>query len=193
MSDTSTPPVEAPTPNPVDDGTEPKNSVSYESHRKLLDEKKQLADRLKKIEDDARAAHEAELIEQGNLKEALELREKELAEERSLRLGYEEKHLNAKKMNAIIKGLGTSVDDKWLPVIGGRIDSVVIDADGNIDMKTVNAVTDSLKKQWPEMIKKEMPNMPNGTPQGGTTTITRSEWLKLSSMDMKKWKPDQII
>jgi hypothetical protein len=195
MSDNQQAPVELPSPRPEDEGSQDQHSksVSYESHRRLLDEKKKLDARLKEIEDEKKAAQEAKLLEEGKLKEALELREKELQEERSKRMGYEEQHKNAKKLNAIVKGLGSNVDDKWYPVIGDSLDYVEIDDQGTVNMKSVNEVVEKLKKQWPEMLKKEQPGMPNGTPQGGANKITRSEWLKLPSKEMKKWKPDQII
>lgn len=191
MSQVPNPPVEEPITDPVD-SVESK-TVSYESHRKLLAEKKNLDDRLRKIEDEKKAEHEAKLLEEGKLKEALELREKELQEERSKRIGYEEQHKNAKKLSAIVKGLGSTVDDKWYSVIGDKLDSIEIDDQGVINSKSVNQVVESLKKQWPEMLKKEQPGFPNGTPQGGANKITRSEWLKLTSSEMRKWKPDQII
>lgn len=193
MSQVPNPPVEEPTPNPVE-GENPKtDSVSYESHRKLLDEKKKLDERIRQIEDEKKAEQEAKLIEDGKLKEALDLKEKELQEAQTKLTNYEEQRRDAKKMSAIIDGLGVPVDKKWLSIIGDKIHLVDIDESGNVDAKQCKQVCDVLLKDWPEMIKKEPANMPNGTPRGGSTTITRSDWLKLSDTEMLKWKPDQII
>lgn len=194
MSEEPKTPVEPPVPNPVDN--EPKDnskSVSYESHRKLLDEKKKLAEQLKSIQDTQKAEQEAKLIEDGKLKEALELKEKELKEQIDKNLAFENRHKQAKKLSAIMKGMGTQIDDKWLSVIQDKIDNVSFLEDGSVDKKTVESTVNDLKKQWPEMIETSTPKMPNGKPSGTPSTITRSEWLKLSSSEMMKWKPDQII
>lgn len=193
MSENTMPPVEQPNPSSENDGNQEPKNVSYESHRKLLDEKKKLDQRLREIEEAKKAEHEAKLVEEGKLKEALELKEKELLDERNKRLSYEEQHREAKKLSAVIRGLGSDVNEKWYGVISQHTDSVVVNEDGSIDSKSVTQVAESLKKMWPEMIEKKPQGMPNGTPQGVLNKINRSEWLKLSSVEMKKWKPDQII
>jgi len=49
------------------------NTVSYESHQKLLDEKKKVESKLKKFEADIEKAKQKELEEQGKIKELLEM------------------------------------------------------------------------------------------------------------------------
>lgn len=174
---------------------EPKQepSVSYEAYRKLLDEKKKLGLSLREKEESEKKRQEALLLEEGKLKEALELRDKELSEERSRRLALEERDAQAKKLHAVIKGLGVGeLEDKWYGVIGSHIDDIKIDDDGQVDQKSVSDVVEGLKKTWPEMIKKPVSGMPQGSPPGGPQTITRSEWMKLSSKEMRKWLPHQI-
>lgn len=193
MSENQSAPEGQTPPSSENDGNQEPKNVSYESHRKLLDEKKKVEQRLKEIEDAKKVEQEAKLIEEGKLKEALELKEKELLEERHKRQSYEEQHKEAKKLSAVIRGLGSDVNEKWYGVISQNTDAILVNEDGSIDSKSVTQVVDNLKKQWPEMIEKKAQGMPNGTPQGVPNKITRSEWLKLSSAEMKKWKHDQII
>lgn len=169
------------------------NSVSYETHRKLLDEKKKAQARLKELEDAEKRRQEEALLNEGKLKEALELREKELKETREQLNLFNERERQAKKLRAVIKGLGAGdLDDKWYTVIGQEIDGVAIDDDGNVDAGSVQKVVDGLKKNWPEMLRKPSAALPNGTPSGGPAFISRAEWKKLSSKEMLKWRPDQI-
>lgn len=186
--------AESQTPSENSENSEtPQNQVSYETHRRLLDEKKKVQARLKELEDAEKRRNEEALLSEGKLKEALELREKELREAQARLDAVNERDKQAKKLRSVIKGLGVGdLDDKWYTVVGQELDGVVVDDDGNVDPASVQKVVDGLKKTWPEMVKRPAANLPNGTPPGGPATITRAEWLKLSSKDMLKWRPDQI-
>ena len=191
MTDEQTP-VESHPIEPV--VLEESNLVSYDTHKKLLDEKKKIQSQLKEILDNEKKRKDDLLLEEGRLKEALELRDKELLEERSKRLVFENREKEARKLSAVIKGLGTSdIEDKWYNVISQHIDNIQIDDDGILDQKSILDVVDVLKKTWPEMIKRMPPGVPNGHPGGGPSTINYDDWMKLSSKEMMKWKPDQIL
>jgi hypothetical protein len=173
---------------------EEKQSVAYETHRRLLDEKKKLQARLDEIETQRKAREEEELAKKGEVQKILELREKELTETREKLRLKEERETEARKLSAVLRGLGGNVDDKWFSVIGSHIDELAVNPDtGEIDEMSVTRVVEGLKRTWPEMLKKPVVGMPNGVPQGSATTISRDEWLKLPSKEMQKWRPEQII
>lgn len=195
-----------PSGNPVDDqqqqssgqsetADKPKDSVSYETHRKLLDEKKKIQARLEAIEAEKRQAEEAELVRKGETQKLLDLAKKEAEELRSKLTQKEQRELQAKKMAAVIRGLGTSVDEKWYGVLGQHIDDVVVNPDtGEIEMMSVTNIVEDLKKTWPEMLKKPAVGMPADAPRGeGSGMIDRSAWLKLSAKEMAKYRPEQIV
>jgi hypothetical protein len=188
-------PVVHPSPSPVggDEQPKPKDVVAYETHQKLLSEKKKLQERLDALETERKQREETELTQKGEIQKLLDLRTKEAEELRKSLTLKEERELRAKKLGAVLKGLGGSVDDKWFTVIGDHIDDVILNESGEIEQMSVTGVVEGLKKVWPEMIKKSGPIMPNESPNGGTTTIARSEWLKLPSAEMSKWRPEQII
>lgn len=191
MSDEKSP-VENPAVEPV--AQDQKDIVAYDTHKKLLDEKKKIQARLLEYEQREKKAQEELLLKEGKLQEALALKEKELEEERNRLRNFEQRDLQAKKLSAVIKGLGTSdLEDKWYQVIGNHIDDVEIDDDGRVKQDSLMKVCESLKATWPEMIKKQLPGMPNGRPPGTATTISSEEWRKLPASEMKKWKPNQII
>lgn len=194
MSDaTETPEETLPEEKPAANPSANDKSISYDAYRKLLDEKKKVQQELQSSKEAEKQRQEQLLIEEGKLKEMLELREKELSEEREKRLAFERRDIEAKKVHAVVKGLGVGeVEDKWFGVIGSHIDEIEVLEDGSPDPKSVSEIVEGLKKTWPEMIKKPLPGMPNGTPSGKPKTITRSEWEKLPSKEMKQWKLDQI-
>lgn len=182
-----------PPENSENSGNQENQTVSYETHRKLLDEKKKAQARLKELEDAEKRRNDEALLSEGKLKEALELREKELKEAQDKLNAVADRDRQAKKLRSVIKGLGAGdLEDKWYTVIGQEIDEVVVDDEGNVDPTSVQKVVEGLKKNWPEMIKKPSANLPNGTPAGGPQTISRAEWMKLSSKEMLKWRPEQI-
>lgn len=190
-----------PTNPPVAEITDPaapsptKESVSYETHRKLLDEKKKIQARLEQIETERKATEEAELAKKGELQKLLDLRTKEAGELREKLQREEARKLQAKKLSAIVKGLGSPVEEKWYGVLGNHIDDVVYNQEADeIEQMSVTTVVENLKKTWPEMLKRPAAGMPNAAPRGNdAATIARDEWLKLPSKEMAKWGPGQII
>jgi len=182
-------------PNQSETGDKPKDSVSYETHRKLLDEKKKIQAKLEAIEAEKRQAEEADLVRKGETQKLLDLAKKEAEELRSKLTQKEQREMQAKKMSAVIRGLGTSVDEKWYGVLGQHIDDVVLNPDtGEVEMMSVTSIVDELKKTWPEMLKKPAVGMPADAPKGDNGgMIERSAWLKLSAKDMAKYRPEQIL
>lgn len=190
--------------NPVDSNNsadlsgkddKPKDSVSYDTHRKLLDEKKKLQAKVEAWEAEKKAKDEEELVRKGETQKLLDLAKKEAEELRTKLTQKEQRELQAKKLSAVIRGLGSNVDEKWYGVLGQHIDDVIVNPEtGEVEMMSVTNIVEDLKKTWPEMLKKPGVGMPADAPKGnGSGQIERSEWLKLSAKDMAKYKPDQIV
>lgn len=170
-------------------------SVSYETHRRLLDEKKKIQAKLVAFEAEKKASEEAELTRKGEIQKLLDMAKKEAEELRAKVKADEELRTQGKKLSSVVRALGSNVDEKWYGVIGQHIDDIMTNPDtGEIEQMSVTSVVDKLKKTWPEMLKKQAAGMPNEAPMGnGSTTISRDEWLKLTAKDMKKWRPEQVI
>ena len=124
----------------------------------------------------------------------LDLAKKEAEELRTKLTQKEQRELQAKKLSAVIRGLGSNVDEKWYGVLGQHIDDVIVNPEtGEVEMMSVTNIVEDLKKTWPEMLKRPAAGMPNNAPRGNDAgTISRDEWLKLSHKEMRQWKPDQI-
>lgn len=187
--------LDVPSPSAKDEPTTPKESVSYDTHRRLLDEKKKLQARLAEIETEKRAKEEEELTRKGETQKLLELAKKEAEELRTKLTAKELREVQAKKLSAVIRGMGANVDEKWFGVIGQHLDDVVYNPEsGEVEQMSVTAIVEDLKKTWPEMMRKPGVGMPADAPKGsGMGQIERSEWLKLSSKEMAKYRPEQII
>lgn len=195
MTDSNGNPVDTNnSPNPAE-SDKPKDVVSYETHRKLLDEKKKLQAQVAKWEEDQKLKEQEELTRKGETQKLLELTKKEAEDLRQKLALKEQREIQAKKLSAVIRGLGSNVDEKWFGVLGQHIDEVVLNPDtGEVEQMSVTSIVEDIKKTWPEMLKKPAVGMPADAPQGNNGgQIKRSEWVKLSSKDMKKYKPEQIV
>ncbi len=168
-----------------------RSTIAYDTHRKLLDEKKKVQAQLDQLLREKTERDEADARKRGDFEALLKSREEELAKERAARQELSERITTGRKLNAVIEALGGNIDQKWLRLID--TDEVAVNPDtGEVDAMTVARAAESLKKQWPEMIRKTA-TLPANAPAGNNGgTITRAEWLKLSSKDMMKYKPDQI-
>lgn len=189
---------------PVDNDSrdqQQKDFVSLETHRRLLDEKKKMQDEKKKIQAQLeqllqveKERQEADARKRGDYETLIKTRDEELAKERQRRIDLESHFIKGQKLSAVIDALGGNVEQKWIRLIDA--DQVVLNPEtGEIDPLSVAKVAESLKTEWPEMLKpgKTFPqDAPKGL-HGGNGRISRDEWLKLSSKDMLKWKADQIV
>lgn len=167
--------------------------ISYEAHRKLLDEKKKVQAQLDALLSKDKEREDAEARKRGDYEALLKARDEELAKERAQRQELTERINTGRKINAVIDALGGQVDQKWLRLI--ETDDVALNPEtGEVDQMTVARVAESLKKQWPEMIQRKA-TLPANAPQGNNGgKISEAEWKSLKTVaEMNKWKPDQIV
>jgi len=186
-----TPPVA-----PVETTTEPPKpeTVTREAYEKAVEREKKLKEQLRAYEAEKAEREKKELEARGEYQKIAELAKKEAEELRQKLAAEEEMKLRARKFSAVLKGLGTSVEDKWYSVLGDYMDEVRVNPEtGQVEEMSITPVVAKIKESWPEMLKKTPVGVPNGAPAGGNPSIiTRAEWLRLPAKEMKKWKPDQI-
>lgn len=205
MSDTPpvVPPAAGTPPGPAGSGSAgdggsgtppaPPSTVSYEAHRQLLDEKKKADAKLRELEAEKAERERKEAEKRGE-------HERLLAEERARTAALtaeiaanNERESGRRKLAAVLSAMSGHVDAKFYDLI--PYDEVALDATGAVEPTSVAAVVAKVRAKYPEIIKAASgPNLPPTAPTGGGTTgkIKRSDWLKLSTADMKKWKPDQV-
>ena len=178
----------------VETQQEVKNTVAYDTHRRLLDEKKKLQQQFEVLAAEKADRERKELEAKGEYQKIIELERQKKAEAESKLAELENTFLQGKKVKAFLNALGTGLDEKFYGFL--PLEDIVIDPDSKeINMTSVASAAESFKKSYPELLKsKSGVTLPNAAPAGNSAnTITRSEWLKLCSKEMLKYGPSQIL
>lgn len=172
---------------------DPVKTVSYETHERLLREKKKLQEEAELLRNEKKLREDEEAKKRGDFEALLKSREEELSIAKSKLTSLQDRIMDAQKLTAVLNTAGSPIDSKW----HGLIDTnkIVVHPDtGEVDQMSVTRVVEDLRKSWPEMFKVKGQTLPADAPLGnGAGKISRSEWLKLPLKDMTKWKPDQIM
>lgn len=173
--------------------------VSYETHRKLLGEKKKrdeenalLKKQLEESQAKEKARMESELKEKEDYKKLLELRE---AEKKELETKYTQLDSSLKdsaKLSAFLDKLGGSVEKQYWGLV--NLDEILIDPNtGSIDEASVKQAASKFEQTYPLVIKKagSSAKLPNDAAKGGNGKLTYSEWKALkTSKEMKERQGD---
>jgi len=192
MEDNTTPDSENPNVNPGGNDDPKPKTVSYETHAKLLDEKKKASARLAELEAAEEARKLKALEEKGEYQKIIEQKEKELADKNSKLHELTQRETDRLKLSSLLKALPGTVDPKFYKFID-QIDDIVVNPEtGEVDEVSVNRAAEKFRKQYPEWIQTKKSGLPNDAPGGGANRISRAEWMKLPSKEMTKWRPDQI-
>jgi len=148
------------------DIAEPKqNTVAYETHRKLLGEKKKLQARLDEVEAQTKADREKVLAEQGEYKD-LYNQSKEQVEALTGQLNEAtERQNNFIKLRAVLSAIDGKVDQEYYGHLG--IENVLLDPDtGEVDKMSVSKVVEAFKAKHSVLIQGNRPaNLPKDAPQ----------------------------
>lgn len=192
MSDQNPP---APVAPPTDSsGTgDPKQTVAYETHQKLLGEKKKLGEKLTTIEQELeslrakeRERENAELEKSKNYEQLLRNREEELKKATEKLTTIEVERLEARKLDAFLRTLGTgTLDERYWGLI--PIDQIAVDPTTRaVDEMTVAKAVELYRKSYPETIKRaNVPGVPSNAPQGAPGKLTLEEWRGLPLKEKK--------
>lgn len=187
-------------PNPADLGDDSKkNSVAYETHQKLLGEKKkrdeelrQAREALSKYEQERKDLEDKSLREKEDFKKLFESRDKELLEERARREAIESKITEAQKYKALNKALGTQVPEKFWNLVD--LDKIALDPNtGMPDEATTRVYAEQFQKDYSELFtNRQAPRLPNDGPSKGKTGISYEQWKALPYAEQKKRQSEVI-
>lgn len=175
-------------PNPKEKGT-----VAYETHQKLLAEKKARDVRLKEVEEKLSAfekaqleAEEAKLRDQGEFKSLLD-------KEKALRMQKED------ELNSLKTGLQNSIKRQALEEkLGGKLkkseyaafipfESIVMDTETmKVDEGSLNEVSETFAKSYKELFDfGGKGSTPPGTAPKSSTPLSYEAWRKLPLKEQK--------
>jgi hypothetical protein len=177
------------------DQNQKKDIVSYETHRKLLDEKKRvqeekrnLEEKLRGYEEDKAKREKEELEKQGNFQKLLEQERAERQKLETEHSGLVESIYAARKRSAVLKHISGKVPDEVVDVLL-NVSGVAMNEDGTIVEDTAKMVAQEFEKKHPYLVLRDKQN--GGLPSGaaspnGSSKITHAEWMALG--DSKKMK-----
>jgi hypothetical protein len=173
----------------------PKDIVSYETHRKLLNEKKKAQEEIQALKatlDEKnkreRESLEKEMRDKEEWKKLVEIRENELKETKTKLENFETGLRDSKKASAFLGELakrGVSVRQSYYDLI--NVENILVDpSTSEIDPASVKKYADAWITEHYELAKATNPGvkLPMNAPQGGSQ-LTYEEWLKLPVSDMK--------
>jgi len=178
----------APSQNISDDSGS--KEVSYETHRKLLGQRKgdqatikELSDALNVFREAEAAANEQKAIEKGNFEKVLADREVRLKETQAKYDELNSQISRARKLNAFDEVLGSRIkhEDFYNFV---DTDSIQLDENGVPLKETVELAVNSFKERYGDTLiaKKEVAKLPGDAP--GNTTFQTG---KTNVNDKKAW------
>lgn len=196
MSTEPTIPPSGGNPDPSGTPDDPNNpkTVSHETHRKLLGEKKAEQEKrqaaeaeLEKFRAKEREAETKKLEAEGKYAEALKLRDEELTKEKAKNAQILEQITEARKKTAILREISGKVPEKALALL--PLDMITIGDDGKPDPLTVKAAAQHFEKEYSFAVQKDTSGggLPPEAPPGGSgKKLAHDEWLKLPAAEMKK-------
>lgn len=175
------------------DGVKSGDKVDYETHRKLLGEKKALAAKQAALEAElekhrlAEAARQEKALEEAKDYEKLKAQYQEQLElERKKNAQLEAERVTALKLDAFFGALDGQLDRRYWGLID--TDAIVIDpATKRPDEMAVTKYIEQFRKEYPEVIARPgKPSMPNDKPIGnGGGALTLEQWKALPLKEMK--------
>jgi hypothetical protein len=170
-----------------------KDVVAYETHQKLLGEKKRTAEenaelkkRLEALETEKKQSVEAELKAKEDWKK---LYEAEKAEKEKVALTNTEINArlqNGSKMRAFLDKVNGQVSEGYWGLVD--LDSIIVNPDTGLpDDASVQKAAAEFEKKFPEVLKKPGSNgkIPNNAAQGGGTSLTYDQWKSLPLKEQK--------
>lgn len=166
--------------------SEPQGTVSYETHKRLLSEKKKLQERLEQVETQWKSKQEVELKEQNQWKTLYEQEQKNRTELHSKLTEQETRWNNAIKLDSFMQAMGSrKIDSKYAGFI--NLETIALDPEtGTIDALSVQREVERICRDFPEIVKgavqpKQLP------PEAPRNPLHGSDSLKaMSSKDRIK-------
>jgi hypothetical protein len=167
-------------------------TVAYDTHRRLLDEKKKVQKRADDAEAKLKEIEDEKLKASGDYQKMLDAekeRNRILAEENA---SHKKVRQDARKMNAFLKAVGSTLDDKWLRQIDLEKISFLEGTD-EVDQMSVTTQVNNFKQEWPEAFRSNSAMPPANAPDGKVTKLTRADFAKLPPKEQRKYKPSDIL
>ena len=146
--------------------------VAYDTHRKLLSEKKKVQEEFKSVKEQLAALQaekqereEQELKAKEDWKQLVDIKDQELNNIKSELQSQRERELGARKLDAVLRSVGGDIDRKYWGLV--ELDKIAVNPDsGQIDEMSVTKYVEEFRSTYPETIKgKNIPGVSNEAPK----------------------------
>jgi hypothetical protein len=170
---------------------ERKETVSYETHLKLLNQRKadqarsqEMAAKLAEFEAEKKAREEADLLAQNKYEELLAKKEEEKNEIANRLNSVTETIIKAEKLEAFQRSLGGELAHRDFEKMI-NLNSIVYDEAGTLDQESLNLEVARVRETYGDSILKKtnVPSMSGNAPQGarprGVADLSKAERAEL--------------
>jgi hypothetical protein len=181
--------------DPADPGktqTDDDKRVSYDTHQKLLSEKKKEQEKresaereLEQLRKEKQERELKELETQGKFKELAEAKDKELQAEREKNAQILNDLNHARKRQALLKNINGTVPANAMSLL--PLDLVKLDADGKIDESSAKLAAQVFEKDYSFAVQRDTRGggLPPEAPDRGGKKLTVAEWESLPPKEMR--------
>ena len=142
----------------VEESPKQQDSVSYETHRRLLAEKKKrdedlraAREQLQALQSEAEKRQTEELKQKEDFKRLYEMTKDELEKTRGELSTTSEKITRAKKFDSFFTKLGVDIPQKFWQHV--PLDSLIVDETGKIEELSLEAAINDFRTEYPEIIE----------------------------------------
>ena len=184
---------------PPKDAPISEGNVAYETHRRLLREKKlavednvALRQKLEDFQAADKTRQEEALAADKKFQELAELKTKEAADLQVKLTERDVRDAQGRKLSAVLNAITGEVPNKFWGHI--ELSGVIENPEtGEIEATSVSAAVESLQKNFPEIImgNKALGKTPSGAPlPNGAGTLSPGEWAKMPKKEREAKKND---
>ena len=168
------------------------DSVSLETHRKLLSEKKKVEEQLRSFADKEKKRAEDEARQREDYKTLLAAREAELTAEREEHAKLKNRINSGAKLRSVLEAIDGTVDEAFYGLI--PVDKVVLDPETGLpDPMTVKDAVKFFESKYSKVITpKEVILPPSDAAKGAPTGLTYEQWKSLPLDEQKKRMKDVL-
>lgn len=150
------------------------DKVAYETYRRVLSEKKAMAEKLAQFEQMQRQREEEEAKAKEDWKKMLDIRNQELESLRSEYGNLKGQVFQAVKRNAFEKAVGTRLEPQYERLID--YDSIVIDPNGQVDEMALSKYAEQFKKDYRSILAPvAVPGVSQKAPEGAKEQRTKED------------------
>lgn len=174
--------------------------VAYETHQKLLNQRKadqrkarELEDKVRQLTESIKSAENAKLEEKQEYKKLYEATKVELEAKKREQEERDRIIVNKEKQAALNKELGGLKNDAYFRF--AELDNIVIDDSGQVDLTSVRLEANRFRQNFPELITPSNPvRVNNQAPSGDAPVLShQKDAREMSSSEREAFKRKAIM